>query len=754
MALFSHLILKARIAFIVISFAITLLFVWFLKDIEINPDIPSYLPEDDPVVARFNKIGMAYGGNLMAMVVIESKDIFTREQIEYINHLTSEFEILEGISYVTSITNVLDIRKGQFGIEIGRLVDRYALPKTEEELSALRTYVLGKDIYRDYLISSDGTTSLIICRLVNEVDEVTTARQIKDVVEKSEKHGNVSFGGTPFMMLDVTNIITKDLVLLIPLVTIVCAVLLYLCFRSLHGVILPLLSVGMSSIWTMGSMAILNIPLTIISDIIPVILVAVGSAYSIHVISRLSEYRSAGNPDQKDYRKGLAGVAVPVMLAAFTTIIGFSSFIVGSYLGMIRDFGIFTSLGIFFALLISVTVVPSIVSLLPVSAGKRLEGKRDGSFLTGKLHRMLISRKIAVLLTGSFIFLVFLIGIPRIERRVDIIDYFKPNTFTRLTETILRDEFGGSTPIYVVVSGDIQEPAVLHKMEELQEFLESQYDIHNIQSVVNLLETMSDVIGEGKTIPDTKGKVGNLWFLLQGEDIVQQLVNSDKTEAIIQATMESGLDSERIGTFVKGLNHYIAENNSSICTFAQTGLPSIYRNLDNSIIRSQIMSLAIALVAIYLILSLLLKSFVAALKGMVPICFTLAIIFGFMGITKMPLDIATVLVGSISIGISVDYSIHFISRYRKEWREKQELQSALRTTLRTTGKAIFINALTVGAGFAVLLFANIVPLQRFGLLVTITMFASGFASLMLLPAIFAITQRKMTQKKEENNEHL
>jgi predicted RND superfamily exporter protein len=755
MSIFFHLILKARLAIIIIATVITLVLGFFLKDIEINPDITSYLPKDDPVVSRFDKIGAEYGGNLMALVVIQSENIFTAEQIAYINQLTNEFEILEGVSYVTSLTNILDIRKGEFGIEIGRLVDRYALPTTEGELTTLRDYVLDSDIYRGRIISRDGTASLIICRLIDGIDEVATARQIKHVVEQTKNHENVSFGGAPFMMLDVTNIITKDLMLLIPLVIIVCAVLLFVCFRSFHGVILPLLSVGMSSIWAMGTMALLNIPLTIISNISPVILVSVGSAYSIHVISKFSEYRNGGNPTQRDYSRALADVAIPVMLAAFTTIVGFLSFVLGSYLGMIRDFGIFTSIGIFFAFVISVTFVPSVVSMLPTQRGKYSKGKRGDFFLTRKLHHFLISRKGIVLLVGGIIFLVFLAGIPQIERRADIIDYFKPNTFTRRTETILRSEFGGSMPIYVTVSGDIRDPAVLHEMKRLQSFLESQGDIHNIQSVVTLLETMSDVIGEGKTIPDTKGKVGNLWFLLEGEEIMDQLVNSDKTEAIIQATMESALDNERIGIFVHDLDHYLVESNSSICSFAQTGMPSIYYNLDRSIMRSQITSLIIALVAIFLVLALLLKSFVAALKGMVPICFTLAVIFGFMGFTKMPLDIATVLVGSISIGIGIDYSIHFISRFRLELKKIVSIPTALSTTLKTTGKAIFINALTVSGGFAVLLLANIVPLQRFGTIVTITMVASGFASLVLLPAIFAMTEGARKQKKkEEENETL
>jgi predicted RND superfamily exporter protein len=746
MRTFAYLVLKARISIIIAAIAITAILGFFLKDIRINPDITSYLPESDPVVSLFDYIGKEYAGNLMAMVVVQCDDIFTIDNIASINDLTNEFELIEGVSQVTSITNVLDIRKGDEGIEIGKLIDRYALPRTDEELSGLKKYVLSRDIYRGRLVSSDGSATLIVCRLADDVDEVAAAEKIKAITQGKEMKADVSFGGSPFMMLDITHIVTRDLMFLIPIAAFVCAVLLFLSFRSLHGVLLPLLSVAMSSIWTAGIMSLLRVPLTIVSDIIPVILVAVGSAYSIHVINAIRERRLSGRGSLQDCEHALRDVAQPVMLAALTTIFGFLSFVLGSYLEMIREFGIFTSVGILFSLLISLTVVPAIISLLPLKA-KDGASKGKTSSMPARLCTPLVRKRRYIVIAGIVIFLVFLAGMPKLQRKVDIVDYFKPNTFTRRAEKVLRTEFGGSTPIYILTSGNIQEPSVLQEMRRLQDFLESQGDINNIQSVVNLLETMSDVIGEGKTVPNTKGKVANLWFLLEGEEIMRQLVNPGKDEAVIQATMQSGLDSERIQQFVDQLNRYIEKTDTTVCHFSQTGMPSIYHNLDTSIIKSQLFSIAIAIVLVYLVLCFLLRSAHFALKAMVPIVFSLGIIFGFMGFVKMPLDIATVLVGSISIGIGIDYSIHFVSRYRRELCRNSEVSHSLCTTLGTTGKAILINVVTVGIGLGVLAFAQIVPLQRFGILIALTMVSSGFASLVLLPAVLALGEQKRNKKE-------
>lgn len=741
---FAEVVIKYRKIVIFICLFITLILGYSLKELKINPDITSYLPKNDRVVKLFDYIGEEYGGNFLVMIALKTDDIFNKETIERINYLTSQFKLVEGVNYVTSLTNVLDIKKTEEGIEIGRLIDEYDLPKTPEELQKLKSYTLSKDLYRGRLVSDDAQVTLIVCRLSEDVDKIKTARQLEEIVKETSLIEKVYYSGMPFQMLEISNFILSDLKFLIPLIGLLIIISLLLAFRTLRGVVLPVLSVSMSTIWTLGIMSILKIPLTVISDIIPVILIAIGSAYSIHVISKFDEDLKTNKDRLKQSTKALAEVGVPVLLAAITTMVGFMAFVFGSYLSMIREFGIFSSLGILFSLIISVTFIPAVLSLLPTK-NKSPEGniKKKTGFtrLMDKIGAFVLRNEKPIFVGGVIIVIVSIIGIPRIQREVDMIDYFKPGTSIRSTEEIMQSKFGGSIPVQILVKGDIQEPAVLKKMKEMEDFLESQKDVHNPQSVADLIEEMSDVMGEGKAIPDSKSKVSNLWFLLEGEEIMDQLVDPDKTEAVIQATI-GNVNTGRIRRLVENIEKYIEKTDSSVVTFAQTGMPSIYQRLDDNIMRSQIQSLIFAVILVFICLLFLLRSFVGGLIGLMPIGFTLVIIFGFMGFAGISLDIATVLVGSISIGIGVDYSIHFVNRFRKEFKKAETELEALDKTLETTGRAILINVVTVMMGFLVLISASLIPLQRFGILVTITMISSGLGAITLLPAIILLTKAR------------
>ncbi len=741
---FSELVIKYRKIIIFITIFTTLVLGFFMKDLQINADIISYLPESDPVVKLFNYIGEEYGGTSLAMVALETDDIFNKDTIERLSHLTSQFKVVEGVSYVTSLANVLDIRSDEREIEIGRLIDEYDLPQTSTELQNLKNYTLSKDMYRGKLISDDSEAALIICRLRKGADTIKTAQLLKEIVEKSNIKEKVYYGGIPFQMIDISDIILSDLTFLIPLILFLMLISLFISFRTLRGIFLPIISVSISTIWTLGIMSILKIPFTAISDIIPVILIAVGSAYSIHVVSKFDEDIERNGDRIKRLENALSEVSIPVILAGITTIAGFIAFVFGSYLSMIREFGMFSSLGVLFALITSITFVPSLLSILP---DKKKTGFVNGNIkkekgitqLMDKIGEWVLKNEKIIIVIGIVIVIASIVGIPRIERKVDMLDYFKPGSSIRLTEEIMENKFGGSIPIQILVKGDIQDPAVLTEMKKMEYFLESQGDVRNAQSVADLIEEMADAMGEEKAIPDSKAKVSNLWFLLEGEEIMSQLVNLDKTEAVIQATIVN-VNTKRIRDLVENTERFIEQTDTSIVTFSQTGMPAIYQHLDDSIARSQIQSLIIAIILIFICLTILLRSFVGGLIGLVPIGFTLFVVFGFMGFSGIPLDIATVLVGSISIGIGIDYSIHFVSRFREEFKKDKTELEALDKTLETTGKAILINVITVTMGFLVLILANVIPLRRFGILIAITMIGSGAGAITLLPAIILLTK--------------
>lgn len=734
---FSSFVIRFRTAILFAIAFISIVMAYHLRNIKVNPDIISYLPKSDPVVELFDRIGDEYRGNALAMVVLRADDIVTYRNLTIVRALTDSFRLIEGVSSVISLTNVIDIKSVDDQIEVGRLIGEDAIPSSLDSLSSLKTYILSKERFRNRLLSADGQYTLIICRLRSGANEVETVRNIKSTAARVAPGAQLFFGGSPAILDEINSVIFDDLILLIPLVSILVIASLYFSFRTWRGIVLPILSVSLSTLWTLGTMAWTGVEISIISDIIPVILIAIGSAYGIHIVNRFDEAVTSDATKTTDAVGALSSISLPVLLAAITTVAGFISFIFGSYLTMILEFGVFTALGVLFALLISLTLIPAILVSLPVkqrpiptTADSSRAFDRSISRVTEAIIRhpkRVLAAGILIILTGSF-------GIPAIERRVDIYDYFKPDAPIRRTEKVMKTRFGGSVPIQIVVQGDLHEPEVLREIKRLQDSLAAMEDVHNPQSIADLIEEMSDVMGEGKRIPDSREKVANLWFLLEGEEVLEQMVNHDRTEALLQATITEVKTAAKLEETVAAVDTLLRSLRNPVTGSGQTGMISIYNNIDLSILKSQYTSLALALALIFICLIALVGSFRGGLIGMIPISVTLVMVFGVMGYAHVPLDVATVLVGSISIGIGIDYTIHIVSRYRSEFLAIGETREALRRTLVSAGRAVVINVVTVTLGFLVLLLANLVPLQRFGLLGALTMVSAGLGALFLLPA--------------------
>jgi predicted RND superfamily exporter protein len=354
----------------------------------------------------------------------------------------------------------------------------------------------------------------------------------------------------------------------------------------------------------------------------------------------------------------------------------------------------------------------------------------------------------AIIIVAAAFLALCAIGMPFMRRELDLLTYFAPGTDIRLSEAMMKQRFGGSITIQVLVRGDIREPGVLREMKAMEGFLQEQPDLHNVNSIVEIVESMNDAITDVKAIPDRRDQVDNLWFLLEGDGQIARMVNSDASEALISATI-AGMNSQSLGALVRDVDGWAAAHTSTACSFELTGMGPIYQHLDSALVSSQLWSLLLATAFMFLCNLLMLRSVSGALVGLVPIIFTLFVLFGVMGATGIPLDIATVLIGSISLGMGIDYSIHFLNRYRRELASGRPREDALIETLATTGKAIAINVATVSIGFVALAFGGLIPLRRFGLLIPVTMVTSGLAALTLLPAVMFLVPSGATRRAVE-----
>jgi len=741
---FTRKILKNRWIIIASVIVLTLFFGYQTRFISINSDIVSSLPDDDPAALLFKNIGNQFGGNEMGMIVLESDNVFKNDLLKHVKQITDSLKITHGVSTVTSLTNILDIKSTEEGIEIGKLVDDYNLPESQSQLDSLKSYVFSKEMYKGAIVSEDGTATVIMFTLLPDADKQAVAKEIKEKTEALNLPEIIYFGGLPFMVNDVSDLIISDIVWLLPIVFIVIALILYISFKSLRGVIMPLLTAGIAVIWTVGIMVTAGHELTIILNIVPIILLAVGSAYTIHVINSFNVSKTTDI--NQTIIKALGYVIIPVVLAAVTTAIGFVSFVLGAYLTMIRDFGIFTAIGVMVSLILAIFFVPALTSVFSKNDNKKTADLTEKKTILSHvilqpLSNLLFKHPKYIFSIWGILMVISIVGMFLIKTSTNMADYFKKDNPTRISEDLMQKKFGGSFPVFVVFDGDVQSPEVLKTMIKTEQFMKQDPNISITQSVADLIEQMNDAMLEGKKIPDDRTKIEQLWFLLDGQDIMPQLVSEDLDRGIIQSKFAS-VENKEIEAFTKKMQQFIEENSNENCKIELTGMPSVYVRLNDSLIKSQFSSLLIALVLVVLIVGMIFRSISKGIYATIPIIATILVLFGFMGFTGIPLDIATVLVGSIALGIGIDYSIHFISGFNSHLKENGDAEKAIEKTLLSSGKAIIINVTSVAAGFLVLLFSQLVPLQNFGLLVAISMFGSGLGSLTLLPVILILANRK------------
>ena len=771
------LILKHRTVILIITLIITGILSYFIKDIKIDADFLNYLPKDDKASVLFKEVGREFGGTYTGVIALKSDNVFSKQTLQDVQSITDTLENFPGISSVVSLTNVIDIKSEDGLVTIDKLMDE--VPESKEELDSLKRYVLGKDMYKGILVSKDGKMIIIAVKFQEDlvepvdtgisadslqkyyaeyypapvyhtvikndtahitVDKMEIVKGIKSAVAKINPKEKVLYGGLPFMTKDVSDVIVHDVITLGPIAFLVILLILIFSFKKFDDSILPLINVVVAILWTIGIMAILGYKLTMVSSTIPVVLLAVGSAYTIHVINHINN--AQGNSIKEKIRNSLGHVAVPVFFASVTTIVGFISFIFGSYLTMISEFGLFSALGIGLSLVFSLVLTPIIKSYASAhSESKQNKAeKKEGKLITPylkKLGHQVSETPFIFIIFWIVMVVVFALGISKIQRNVDLLTYLKKDNPSRMAELEIRKEIGGTIPVYVLVKGDILTPETLRQMEDIKNYMNSLQYVENSQSVADMIKEINKVMGDGDVIPDSKDKIDNLWFMLDGQDILNQYITPDYQSAIVQGIVTSS-DTRVMHKIMDELNAYIKKNHYD--NMKVTGFPVIYTRLDESLLSSQKYSLLISIILVFVLISLMLKSIKQGAGAIVPIIVTLTVLFGSMGILGIPLDVATVLVGSVSIGIGIDYAIHFSNSLSKNIKQ-YNYKEAVMETMRITGKSIIINMLSVMLGFLVMVFAELVPLQYFGILVAITMLTSALSTITILPVLKLVNNK-------------
>lgn len=740
---------------VLVAFALTAVFFVGAQEVTITTDIKSFFPQDDVRVVTYNRIDEEFGGAEMIMVAVEADTIFDSALLARLDDLTRTLEDISGIATVQSLTNVAEMRLGDFGIEMASLMD--GVPATEAELAEFARKVLSDDFYRGNVVSADGTAALIALQLDYAADKPVVVQAVqRAVAEAAAEDLNIYVTGTPVLNEVLVSSMQADLQRLIPLVLLIVAFVLFTYFRTVRGVLLPFLTVGISVVWTIGLMGYLGKHLSPLSAVMPVILISLGNAYAIYVITRHNE-EAQSNSEQAATGLTLRSVGVAVLMAGTTTVAGFLSN-AGSSITLMREFGLFTAFGVATALLISLTVVPALLTVLPEprmalrtsrapargSASSR-RGRARFVPLQGLLRGIAaVSTRRPRLVIGFSIMLVIVagIGVTRLTSDSNFFNFFDQSSEARLAYDVVRDKFGGSETVEVAVTGDLKDPELLLALDGIAGQMEGIEALTRPVSAVDVVRRIDAAIAgtdvAAGQIPDSGDHVAQYYLLaeMDADSMLSRFVNIDYTQGRIQART-SDTSPSGVASLTEIIDAAIADDLPADASATVTGMVVLLDALNEMLVNGQIVSLLLSFLMVFVIVRLLLRSWEGSVLAVTVVAVVTVANFGLMGWLGIPLDIVTVLISSIGVGVGIDFSIHIYSRFQEEVRCHQSNSDALRTAITSTGRAVLANTGGVIAGFAVLTSSSFPPLRYFGILVTFSMAMAALGALSLLPAALA-----------------
>ncbi|MCX7788856.1 MAG: MMPL family transporter [Spirochaetes bacterium] len=743
---------------LVITGFVTLVLALQISNLRIDNDPASFIPKDHPSYLAKERTDQLFGEDLALSIGLRDPSgyFFTKENLKKLIHLSEALKNLPNVSDVTSLTTTDFIEGTTEGITVHPLLDPASFEGTEAEIESLKEKLRSWIVYDQALVSRDLSAVQVLVVLERKLSEEQREQVYHDTMRILQKIVGTSLeyhvAGTPAVSVLISENMRSDLRSLIPIVMGVVILTLYVSFRRWAGVLLPMLSITIGTIWTLGIMALCNITLSMVGTVIPVLLVAVGSAYGIHIVHRYYEVeQDEGRSPEDILYTVIRDVWKPVFLAGITTLIGFGSVVTSRVLPM-RDFAIFTSLGVLFVMTNALVVIPCILqirhnTLPPLPSSSRRISLQFLEALDNTVFRS--QRRSILVFVGILALSVF--GAHKLIVDNSLIEYFKKHTEVYQSDLFLRTYFAGTRHFSVVISGtkkgDLTDPRVLKFMDELaNHLLEKHPEVSKVLSFTDFIKRMNSLLQPHGLyeIPADPAKYG-LSSFSELKDLVSQYL------LLYSGNLSKWADDALEPQTARMMVQLRTPNNSftrivvpEIYAYAQNHLPEGYRievsgialienTLVDLIVNAQITSISVSLALVILVIILSYRSFWIGLIGALPLGTSILINFALMGFTSIPLDISTAMVASVTTGIGIDYTIHFLSTYASSLKNLSSQREARRKTLTTVGPAILYNAVSVGAGFAVLLLSQFKPLNYFGLLIALTMFTSSIGALTIVP---------------------
>lgn len=756
-----------------------------LPKITFDTSTEGFLYKSDPMILDYNSFREQFGKDEKIIISIKSKNIFTREFLEKLTNLHEELK--RSLPYVKEVDSLINARK-TIGNKDELIVDdlfKEGIPTTQIQIDEINEFILNNPIYKNLYISEDGTfTTILITTQTYEIDmdapsgdefsefsdfnttepkeDTRTFLSVKKtneliakveeiVTQYQDENFKMNIAGSPIVTKNLQESLIADMSKFIFMVIGTIAVILFLMFRRISGVVVPLLVVVLTLISTISWMAIWGVPITSMTQILPSLLLAVGVAATVHLMAIFyQKFNESG--DKKEaiiYAFGHSGLAI--VMTSVTTAASLSSFAFSS-IAPVAYLGLFASGGVLYSLLMTLVFVPAILSISPL---KSKQNKIDENNFTIKIMDKITSFTIHNSKSILGVSIIIIVGSLYLSSLMQFshnpLHWFKEGNIVRESTELIDKELKGSITIEVVLDtqreNGVYNPEFLNAIEKSSEtistFEDKNYFIGKIVTINDVLKEIHKALNENREeyyiIPQDYNTIAQEFLLFEnsGSDDLESIVDSrfSKTRVSIKAPW---VDSVEYVELIEKIRATYKANIKDMATITITGTLPILASTITKSIKSSIESYLYAFIVITVLMILLIGDIKLGLIAMIPNITPILFGVSIMVVYDLPLDMFTILIGAIAIGLVVDDTIHFMHNFKRYNLIHNDVNKAIRLTLRSTGSAIFVSSVVLSAGFFVFMFANMNNLFNFGLITGVTIMVAMFSNLILAPALMKL----------------
>jgi len=742
---------------IIISLLLTLLVGSGVRFFLIDDDMMKLLPKNLESRISWDAIQEEFGSTEVIFIAFgnEGKSIFNPVAMATLWDLTEALETGKQIEELNSITTATRMDNLDGFMEVDDLQPERNL--SQEEINDLKDYLDKNTVIKKRFVSQDDQYFLITVQPYNS-DRLNLFRdELVTIADPILAGYEVHYGGMAYVTGTMPAMIRDDVQDLMKLGILIMVMVLLLNLRSVPGVAMVLMVIGLSLFAMIGAMGWIykltgsdRFLFTLANTSMPIILLTIANSDGVHVISKFFRELRTKHEVRLALSTTMDSLLVPILLTSITTIAAFATMTL-SPIEPLFGYGIIIGVGIAWAWFLSSLMLPAVIGLKKWNLeSKAITELSIFEKVINKLGKIVLTHPKYVFSAGATIVLIGLFGISKVVVDVNMSKFFKPGTEIRDTMDFMDDKMAGTVDIRVRVEGDMKNPQTLSSMRALQKKMEENEKVTTSFSIANVVEqmhrTVMDDNPEYETIPDNREKVNNLFtvYSMSGDlDDFSSIVDYDYKTGLITA-FSKVMSTDEIFVFVEKMNGHVKTMMDRDLIVDFTGMIVVLRDLVIMIVRSSAVSIIFSLIVIGILASIFFKRILWGMLAVIPLTSAVIINFGFMGYFGIELSHITAILSSIIIGVGVDFAVHYIAQFRRLSRTI-DANKLSREVIDDVGYPIILDAGS-NMGFGALLFSTFVPIQYIGGLTVFAMVSTSIGTLTVLSALAELLKQRLIER--------